>query len=153
MPIASLTTCEAEIDAMGHDVGEGHLTAAPYFQGIGNKSNDAFVHSYQKRYGDDASTNMCLEASYFQINVFAKTLERANSLETPILRAMVMGSEFEAPQGTVSINPNCAHADLWSRVGRANRNGQFDILFESRTTVKADPFLIGSGRGLSLATA
>lgn len=154
MPIASLTTSEAEIDAMGHDVGEGHLTAAPYFQGIGNNQNNEFVQKYQKRYGDDASTNMCLESSYFQINVFAKTLERANSLETPVLRAMVMGSEFEAPQGTVSINPNCAHADLWSRVGRANRKGQFDILFESRTTVKADPFLIGNGRcGHRMATA
>jgi len=153
MPIASLTTCEAEIAAMGHDVGEGHLTAAPYFQGVGNNQNSEFVKSYQKRYGDDAPTNMCLESSYFQVNVFAKTLERANSLETPVLRAMVMGSEFEAPQGAVSINPNWAHADLWSRVGRANRNGQFDILFESRTTVKADPFLIGSGRCTVAAAA
>lgn len=149
MPIASLTTSEAEIAAMGHDVGEGHLTAAPYFQGIGNTLNSAFVGRYQKRYGSDAPTNMCLEASYFQVNVFARTLERANSLETPKLRAMVMGSEFEAPQGNVSINPNWGHADLWSRVGRANRGGQFDILFESRTTVKADPYLIGYGRSVS----
>ena len=146
MPIASLTTCEAEIAAMGHDVGCGHLTAAPYFQGIGNGLNDIFVARYQKRYGANAPTNMCLEASYFQVNVFAKTLERANSLETPMLRAMVMGSEFDAPQGNVSINPVWGHADLWSRIGRANRSGQFDILFESRSTVKADPFLISHGR-------
>jgi len=146
MPIASLTTCEAEIAAMGYDVGEGHLTAAPYFQGIGNTLNSAFVRRYQKRYGSDASTNMCLEASYFQVNVFARTLERANSLETPILRAMVMGFEFDAPQGNVSINATWGHADLWSRIGRANRSGQFDILFESRTTVKSDPYLISYGR-------
>lgn len=151
MPIASLTTSEAEIAAMGHDVGEGHLTAAPYFQGVGNTLNSAFVERYQRRYGSDAPTNMCLEASYFQVNVFAKTLERTNSLETPSLRAMVMGSEFQAPQGNVSINPTWGHADLWSRIGRANRRGQFDILFESRTTVKADPFLMGSGRAAAHA--
>lgn len=151
MPIASLTTCEAEIAAMGHDVGEGHFTAAPYFQGIGNMLNEAFVVRYQKRYGTNAPTNMCLEASYFQVNVFAQTLERANSLETPVLRSMVMGSDFDAPQGNVSINPTWGHADLWSRIGRANRNGQFDILFESKSTVKADPFLIGHGRSAGYA--
>ena len=32
MPIASLTTTEAEVRAMGFDVADGHITAAPYFQ-------------------------------------------------------------------------------------------------------------------------
>ncbi|EKF42186.1 transporter substrate-binding domain-containing protein [Nitratireductor indicus] len=147
-PIASLTTSEAEVRAMGFDVGEGHLTAAPYFQGVGNDSNTTFVNRYKKRYGDDEPTNMCLEASYFQVNVFAKTLEKTNSMETNLMRDSVMGSEFDAPQGGVSINPIWGHADLWTRIGRANRQGQFDIVYESPTSVKADPYLIGYGRCL-----
>lgn len=147
-PIASLTTSEAEVRAMGFDVGEGHLTAAPYFQGVGNDSNTIFVNRYKKRYGDDEPTNMCLEASYFQVNVFAKTLEKTNSMETNLMRDSVMGSEFDAPQGGVSINPIWGHADLWTRIGRANRQGQFDIVYESPTSVKADPYLIGYGRCL-----
>lgn len=147
-PIASLTTSEAEVRAMGFDVGEGHLTAAPYFQGVGNDSNTTFVNRYKKRYGDDESTNMCLEASYFQVNVFAKTLEKTNSMETTLLRHSVMGSEFDAPQGGVSINPVWGHADLWTRIGRANRQGQFDIVYESPSSVKADPYLLGYGRCL-----
>lgn len=147
-PIASLTTSEAEVRAMGFDVGEGHLTAAPYFQGVGNDHNATFVNRYQKRYGDDEPTNMCLEASYFQVNVFAKTLEKTNSMETNLMRDSVMGSEFDAPQGGVSINPVWGHADLWTRIGRANRQGQFDIVYESPTCVKADPYLIGYGRCL-----
>ena len=147
-PIASLTTSEAEVRAMGNDVGEGHLTAAPYFQGVGNDCNASFVNRYKKRYGDDEPTNMCLEASYFQVNVFAKTVEKTNSIETQLLRASVMGSEFDAPQGGVSINPVWGHADLWTRIGRANRQGQFDIVYESPSSVKADPYLIGYGRCL-----
>ncbi|MBO6902786.1 MAG: transporter substrate-binding domain-containing protein [Rhizobiaceae bacterium] len=147
-PIASLTTSEAEIRDMGYDVGEGHLTAAPYFQGVGNDSNASFVGRYQKRYGGDEPTNMCLEASYFQVNVFAKTLEKTNSMESTIMRDSVMGSEFDAPQGGVSINPIWGHADLWTRIGRANRQGQFDIVYESPTSVKADPYLLGYGRCL-----
>ncbi|MBO6837188.1 MAG: transporter substrate-binding domain-containing protein [Alphaproteobacteria bacterium] len=148
-PIASLTTTEAEIKAMGYDVGEGHITAAPYFQGIGNDRNSSFVDLYKRRYGEDEPTNMCLEASYFQVHVFAKALGETNSIDTEILRASVIGSEYEAPQGEISINPVCGHADLWTRIGRANQNGQFDLVFESKDRVKADPYLIGYSRNLA----
>ena len=148
-PIASLTTTEAEIKAMGYDVGEGHITAAPYFQGIGNERNSSFVSLYKKRYGDDQSTNMCLEAAYFQVHVFAKTLEQTNSMDTELMRASVMGSEFDAPQGEIAINPICGHTDLWTRIGRANAKGQFDIVYYSGSRVKADPYLIGYSRSLA----
>lgn len=145
-PIASLTTTEAEIRAMGFDVGEGHITAAPYFESIDNKRNSSFVARYKRRYGEDSSTNMCVEAAYFQVHVFAKALEQTNSIETDVLRPMVLGSEFEAPQGHVAINAACSHTDLWTRIGRVNRWGQFDILQQSLAPVGADPYLIGYGR-------
>ena len=148
-PIASLTTTEAEIKAMGFDVGEGHITAAPYFQGLGNERNSSFVELYKKRYGEDEPTNMCLEAAYFQVHVFAKTLERTNTLDTEVLRASVLGQEFDAPQGNIAINPTWGHADLWTRVGRANARGQFDVVYESKSLVRADPYLIGYGRNLA----
>ncbi|GAB5471069.1 MAG: transporter substrate-binding domain-containing protein [Rhodospirillales bacterium] len=151
MPIASLTTTEAEIKAMGFDVGEGHITAAPYFQGVGNERNSTFVSLYKSRYGEDESTNMCLEAAYFQVHVFAKTLEETNSMDTELVRASVMGSQFEAPQGEIAINPVCGHTDLWTRIGRANERGQFDIVFDSGSRVRADPYLIGYGRSLAFS--
>jgi branched-chain amino acid transport system substrate-binding protein len=149
MPIASLTTTEAEIRAMGFDVGEGHITAASYFQGIDSKRNLNFVKRYKKRYGDDQDTNMCLEAAYFQVQIFAKALERANTMDTEILRPSILGSDIEAPQGKVSVNPLCGHTDLWTRIGRANRGGEFDLVYESQAAVKADPYLIGYGRSIA----
>lgn len=147
MPIASLTTTEAEIRAMGPDVGEGHITAAPYFEGLPGATNDAFVQRYKRRFGDDQSTNMCVEAAYFQVHLFARALELANSLDPEILRPMVLGSSFDAPQGTVSIDAGCGHANLWSRIGRANSSGRFDLLRESSSMVPPDPFLTGTGFG------
>lgn len=146
MPIASLTTTEAEIRAMGFDVGEGHVTAAPYFQCLGGERNSCFVSSYKQRYGSDEPTNMCVEAAYFQVHVFAKALTQANSIDTDVLRPMVLGSQFQAPQGEICINAACNHADLWTRIGRANRMGQFDIVRESSSLVRADPYLVGRGR-------
>ena len=145
MPIASLTTTEAEIRAMGFDVGEGHVTAAPYFEGVAGPSNSSFVARYKKRYGADEPTNMCVEAAYFQVHIFAKALEQTNSTDTDLLRSMVLGSTFDAPQGRVSINASCSHADLWTRIGRVNRRGQFDVVQQSLSPVLADAYLIGYG--------
>lgn len=141
-PIASLTTTETEIRAMGFDVGEHHITAAPYFQNLGGESNRAFVRAYKRRYGEDEPTNMCVEASYFQMHIFAKALAETNSLDADILRPTVLGTAFEAPQGQVMINPASNHTDLWSRIGRANRRGQFDLVSQSGAAVRADPFLV-----------
>lgn len=146
MPIASLTTTEAEIQAMGFDVGEGHLTAAPYFQSIENERNSQFIVNYQRRYGEDSRTNMCVEAAYFQVHVFAKALEAVNSLDSDVLRPMVLGSAFDAPQGQIAINGGSGHTDLWTRIGRVNRLGQFEIIHQSKSRVCADPYLIGYGR-------
>lgn len=144
MPIASLTTTEAEIRAMGADVGEKHITAAPYFQCLQSERNKAFVDKYRKRYGESEPTNMCVEAAYFQVHMFAKALEMTNSLDPEILRPMVLGQKFDAPQGSVSIDPRCSHTNLWSRIGRVTRSGQFEILRQSLAPVLADPYLIGN---------
>lgn len=145
MPIASLTTTEAEIRAMGFDVGEGQITAAPYFQGIGGECEDSFVSRYKRRYGDDEPTNMCVEAAYFQVHVFAKALEATNSMDTDVLRPMVLGASLDAPQGRISIDACSNHTNLWTRIGRANRRGEFEVMQQSLSAVLADPFMVGCG--------
>ena len=148
MPIASLTTTEAEIRAMGADVGEKHITAAPYFQCVESEHNSRFVNAYQAKYGDSEPTNMCVEAAYFQVHMFAKALSMTNSLDPELLRPMVLGQTYDAPQGTVSINAQCSHTNLWSRIGKVTRSGQFEIMQQSLAPVTADPYLIGSQQPL-----
>lgn len=142
IPIASLTTTETEVQAMGWDVAEGHITAAPYFECLGGPANRSFVSRYKQRYGESAVTNMCLEAAYFQVYLFAKALEQANTLDTDALRPLALGSSIEAPQGSVAINPRCGQANLWTRIGKVNRSGQFEIEFDSGAPIQADPYLV-----------
>jgi len=141
-PIASLTTTESEVRAMGFDVAAGHITAAPYFQSVRGERNDCFVRRYKARYGDDEPTNMCAEAAYFQVHLFANALAQTNSLETDLIKQSVLGSDFDAPQGRISISAATSHTNLWSRVGRVDGRGQFEIVQQSTTPVWADPFLI-----------
>lgn len=142
MPIASLTTSEAEIKLMGADVACNHITAAPYFESVDTADNALFLSRYKKRFGDDEPTNLCVEAAYFQVHVFAKALSEVNSMDPDILRPVVLGSEFDAPQGHVAIDADSNHTNLWSRLGRVNERGQFDIISESFQSVKPDPYLV-----------
>jgi branched-chain amino acid transport system substrate-binding protein len=142
MPIASLTTCEAEVSSMGVDVGRGHITAAPYFEGIANDRSAAFSARYRRRFGDDQHTNFCVEAAYFQVHIFAKAVAEADSMDVDVLRPIVLGSEFDAPQGPVIIDSDNSHTNLWSRVGRVNEAGMFEVIQESSRPVRPDPYLV-----------
>lgn len=144
MPIASLTTTETELDAMGVAVGEAHITAASYFEGLATPASKAFVALYKKRFGDAGPTNVCAETAYFQVHLFARALEQTGSAATDDLRPNVLGSSFDAPQGRIKINTASGHADLWTRIGRANSHGQFDLVWESPAPIESDPFLICS---------
>ena len=150
-PIASLTTTESEVRAMGFDVAAGHITAAPYFQSVSGERNDHFVKRYKARYGEDEPTNMCAEAAYFQVHLFSNALAQTNSLETDLIKGSVLGSDFDAPQGRISVSAATSHTDLWSRVGRVDRRGQFEIMQQSAMPVWADPFLVGRGDVSALA--
>uniref|UniRef100_UPI0035A102ED transporter substrate-binding domain-containing protein n=1 Tax=Delftia acidovorans TaxID=80866 RepID=UPI0035A102ED len=79
MPIASLTTSEAEIAQMGADVAAGHFTAAPYFQSIDSPANARCLARLRQRLGDDCRPNLCWEAAYFQMHLFANAFRQAGS--------------------------------------------------------------------------
>lgn len=144
-PIASLTTTESEVRAMGFEVGAGHITAAPYFQSVTGERNESFVRRYKARYGEDEPTNMCAEAAYFQVHLFANALAQANSIETDHIKKNLFGADFDAPQGRVSVSAATSHTNLWSRVGRVDPKGQFEIVQQSSMPVWPDPFLVGRG--------
>ncbi len=142
MPIASLTTNEAEIMEMGVDVACGHITSAPYFTTVEGEKNQRFVANYRKAFGKDSPIASVSESAYFQVHVMAQALERTGTLDTDVLRQAVLGSEFDAPQGLIRIDPENNHTYLWPRIGRVNADGQFDIVGQAMAAVRPDPYLV-----------
>lgn len=147
MPIASLTTSEAEIAQMGHDVAQGHFTAAPYFQSIDSAANHNCLARLRKRFGDHCRPNLCWEAAYFQTHLFANAFRLAGSDNISELLPHLLGSEFEAPQGRVRVDPNNHHTWLYPRVGRANAQGGFSIVRQATRAVSPDPYLVTHSLG------
>ncbi|MFO1318075.1 MAG: transporter substrate-binding domain-containing protein [Burkholderiales bacterium] len=142
MPIASLTTCEAEIAAMGPEIAVGHITSAPYFQSVPTATNRDSVSRFHGRFGEDCVTNQCWEAAYFQMHLLADAMRRAGPDDVEAILRALPGSEYDAPQGRVRIDEQNHHTYLRPRIGRANAAGQFDILEEARDRVRPDPYLV-----------
>ncbi|TWI35992.1 transporter substrate-binding protein [Paracoccus sulfuroxidans] len=157
-PIASLTTSEAEVRAMGSDIGEGHILAAPYFQSLQNPTNAAFVHSFlASPYGETGVTHFNLENTYLAVlafehalNACLETKDWAHLTANDIRNAsagLALGNDV-SPEGHVWIDPDNFCMAFVPKIGRCGPDGQFEILQSSIRHVQPDPYALYPERGI-----
>ncbi|MDF9839781.1 MULTISPECIES: transporter substrate-binding domain-containing protein [unclassified Paenibacillus] len=140
MPIASIVTNEMDLAAMGGSVGEGHISALPYFQSVNTPENQAFVEKYTAKFGP-GSTDAYMESAYYSMHILAKALEAAEDMnDSKQLIDAFKGIEFMAPQGKVTVDMENNHTMLNFRIGIANKDGQFDIVKESPEPIAPQPW-------------
>ena len=147
MPIASLTMAEGEVQVIGAALCEGHITAATHFGSLRGSSNRRFAENFHRAFGADKPISMWSAGAYAQVNLFALALERAGTLDTQRLVEAALGLSFEAPEGTIQIDPENNHTWLTPRIGRVRRDGGFDVVWEAKAAVKPDPYLAVSPLG------
>jgi urea transport system substrate-binding protein len=142
MPMASLTTSENEIAAMGGEAAAGHFTSAPYFEVYKSPENEKFVAAYKKRWGADKVTHFVSEACYFQTYMFKQAVEKIGKGDiTPnTIREAVKGVELIAPQGKVRLDGENLHTWLWPKIAQAKSNGQFEIIVQAKDWLRPDPY-------------
>jgi urea transport system substrate-binding protein len=148
MPMASLTTSENEIAAMGGDAAAGHFTSAPYFMVHKSPENQKFVAAYKKRWGEDKVTHFVSEPSYFQVYLFKQAVEKVGNgnLTPPNIREAAKDQEMIAPQGRVRIERENLHTWLWPKIARAKSDGQFEVLVDSKEWQKPVPYAAYPGQ-------
>jgi len=148
MPMASLTTSENEIAAMGGDAAAGHFTSAPYFMVHQSPENEKFVAAYKARWGADKVTHFVSEPTYFQVYLFKQAVEKlaASDIDPPTIRDAVKGEEMTAPQGRVRIEKENLHTWLWPKIARAKSDGQFEVLVESKDWIEPLPYAAYPGQ-------
>ena len=147
MPIASLTTSEAEISQMERGIAAGHYTSAPYFQSIQSDVNLRCLSRLRQRFDGCSVPNLCWEASYFQMHIFANALRQSGDEGIAQLIPHILGSEFDAPQGRIKIDPANHHTCLYPRIGRVDAEGQFTIVRQATRSVYPDPYLVTHSLG------
>jgi branched-chain amino acid transport system substrate-binding protein len=142
IPIASLTTSEAEVAQMSAEAAEGHITAAPFFETLSTPAARRFVASFKARYGADAPVTAAAEAAYFQVHLAMRALGRAGTDDPDRLLLEVRDSEFDAPQGRVRIDQENNHAYLWPRIARLDSHGKFQTVWNPGVRIKPDPYCV-----------
>ncbi len=142
IPICTPITTEQEIAAMGAENAVGHYTSFNYFQSVDTPENKSFVERYKAKYGKDAVTNAVMEAAYFQTYFLAQAIEKVKSTEADaLIFDGLPGQQFQAPQGKVKIDEKNHHTWLWARIGKANPQGQFDVVWKSQDWIRPDPWV------------
>jgi branched-chain amino acid transport system substrate-binding protein len=142
MPIASLTTSEAEVAEMHKEAAEGHITAAPFFETSSSPSARRFVESFKKKYGPDAPVTAAAEAAYFQVHLAMRALTRCGSDDPDRVLTELRDSEFDAPQGRVRLDPENNHTYLWPRIARLDKSGRFQTVWNPGVRIKPDPYCV-----------
>ena len=143
-PIASQSTQEAEIAQMPARTAEGSITAAPYFSTLQSPANLKFVAAYRKHFGPDLPIASCTEAAYYQVKLYAQTLERAGDDKLEAMLQHLHDHDFDAPQGRVRIDRENHHTYLWPRVARVDAGGQVQVVDDPGVCVKPDPYMYES---------
>lgn len=162
MPIASLTTGEIEVRAMGAEAGAGHFLSAPYFQTLENPTNEAFVEGYLgSKYGGGGVTHYNMEETYLSVYVWKAGLENAlaksgdiEAITPRMIRDnsghVELGDDI-SPEGTVWIDSENFNIWLKPKIGQCQADGQFKVVKAAPEHVAPDPFSIYPERGVCRA--
>jgi branched-chain amino acid transport system substrate-binding protein len=147
IPVASCSLSEPELEAIGDEAVDGHLSSSVYFCSIQSAENLKFLAAYQARFTGGPTASADAEASYNAVWLLARSAAAAGTDDPRAVKAQLVRQELNAPQGKVWIDEPTFHAFLTPRIGRSNRAAKFDLVSEARAPVQPDPYLVhNSGR-------
>ena len=139
-PIFATVCSEIEVQAMGPDYAAGSVTSFPYFQSVSNPANEQFVEDVKGTMGADTVTYHAMECAYFQVFLWAQSVEKAGEVDPLSVREAAKGQEVDAPEGRVRIEPENLHCWLTPRIGVWRSDGQAEIVDEYKEPLIPLPY-------------
>jgi len=138
--LLTISVTEDEIRGIGGENIEGAYAAMKYFQSLGNENNQGFVKAFKEMWGDDIVIGDVTQAAYLGPWLWKAAVEKAGSFDIDKVREASPGIELKtAPEGYVRIHEN---HHLWSktRIGLAQPDGQYKVVYETKELMEPDPF-------------
>lgn len=142
--LMTISVTEDEIVGIGGENIAGAYACMKYFQSLDNPNNKAFVAAFKKMYGENAVIGDVTQAAYLGPWLWKLTVEKAGSFDVDKIAVASGGVVFDkAPEGYVRIHNTNHH--LWSRtrVGLAQADGQFKVVYETPDLIEPNPFPAG----------
>ncbi len=136
----TISVTEDEILGIGGENIDGIYASMKYFQSLPNDNNSEFVKAFKATYGDDIVIGDVTQAAYLGPWLWKAAVEKAGSFDIDKVRAASPGIELTtAPEGYVKVHEN---HHLWSktRIGKAELDGQYKVVYESSDLIEPNPF-------------
>ena len=148
IPVVAFSVGEEELRGIDTKPLVGHLAAWNYFMSVKSPKNTEFVKKYKDwavaqklPSADKAVTNDPMEATYVGINMWAQAVTKAGTTDVDAVRTAMAGQTFDAPSGfTLKMDETNHHLHKPVMIGEIRADGQFDIVYSTPTTVRAEPF-------------
>ena len=145
-PVVSFSIAEDELRTIPRDDMIGHYAAWNYFQSIDRPENQEFVRAFKARYGNDRVTSDVIASAHDSVRLWARAVREAATSDVDQVRAAMRHQSLDAPEGIIAVDPNTQHTWRPVFIGRIRGDGQFDIVWTSRTSVRPMPFPISRSR-------
>lgn len=138
--LLSTVVSENEVEGIGKDNAEGYYACMGYFQSIKSPTNEKFVKAFKTKYGQDRVIGDPMQVAYNCVHLWKMGVEKAKSFDPDKVIAASGGLELTAPEGLVRVHATNHHVWKKVRIGRAQADGQFNIVWESPSLIEPNPF-------------
>ncbi|KAJ54709.1 ABC transporter substrate-binding protein [Actibacterium mucosum KCTC 23349] len=109
--------------------GEGLVSAMGYFPSVESDANAAFKAAWEAEYGSDTPIVAGAVDVWNAVHLWAAAVNKAGTADTEeVIAALESGLTFEAPNGTVTLEPGSHHLRQDVYIARGNANSGFDIV-------------------------
>jgi urea transport system substrate-binding protein len=148
IPVVAFSVGEEELRGIDTKPLVGQLAAWNYFMSVKSPENTAFIKewkAYVKKHnlpgGDKRVTNDPMEATYVGIHMWAQAVTKAGTTDVDAVRKAMAGQTFKAPSGfELMMDATNHHLHKPVMIGEVQGNGQFDIVWKTDKTIRAQPW-------------
>lgn len=111
------------------EAGQGLIASQGYFMQVDNSTNAEFVEMWTAKYGDDTPIVSGAVDVWNAVHVWAAAVEKAGSADPEaVISSLESGISFEAPNGTVTMEPGSHHLRQNIYIARGDDSHGFEIV-------------------------
>ncbi|MDD4368870.1 MAG: transporter substrate-binding protein [Oscillospiraceae bacterium] len=139
--IASFIMDESFSTALG-EAAVGTYACVNYFNSIDTTANKTYLENYAARFGEDQAKAVTAvgESTYDAVNLLAQALQKSGSdLSADTILANFDNLTFDAPQGTITVDPETHHIYCKARIGLVQADGSIKVVYETDDVIKPEP--------------
>ena len=148
IPVVAFSVGEEELSGLDTSPLVGHLAAWNYFQSVETDSNEEFIELWRAfTQNPERVTNDPMEATYIGFNMWANAVKEAGTTEVNAVEQAMIGQEANNLTGGTALMNKNHHLSKPVLIGEIQDDGQFEVVWETETTVAGDAwsdFLPGS---------